>query len=371
MRELYIGLMSGTSMDAVDAALVDLSGNTVKLLASYSTPLPEELRNNLTTLCMPGANEINRMGALDIQVGELFAQTVMNLLRQANVSAKEICAIGSHGQTIRHQPQGKHPFTLQIGDPNVIAEQTGITTVADFRRRDMSKGGQGAPLTPSFHNHVFRDPHEDRIVINIGGIANITWLPADINLPVIGFDTGPGNTLLDTWIWQELQKTYDEDGDWAKSGKIDSELLTTMLSDPYFHLPPPKSTGREYFNLNWLTSLFPVQKIAAQDIQATLCELTAVSISRAVTPLTSESCALMICGGGIKNSYLIERLQANCPQHHVHSTEVFGVPPAWVEAMAWAWLAQQTLAGKPSNLPSVTGATKEVILGGIYKTMSE
>ncbi len=431
MRELYIGVMSGTSMDAVDAALVDLSDDSsVQLIATYSQPLPSKLRNDLIALCTPGDNEINRMGSLDIQVAEIFATTISHLLQKTDITAKEIRAIGSHGQTVRHEPHGKYPFTLQIGDPNVIAEKTGITTIADFRRRDLATGGQGAPLAPAFHNHAFRDKREDRIVLNIGGIANITWLPADQRLPVIGFDTGPGNTLLDAWINKHLHKTYDEDGKWAKSGNINFALLATLLADPYFKKAPPKSTGREYFNLDWLTSFLassarsassplpspaagsaspPLPSLAAgsaspplpspaagsaspplpspacgrgvggegadalldlpyppEDIQATLCELTAISIANAINKLIPGTCAILIGGGGIKNHHLIERLKINCPNYSIHSTEDFGIPPAWVEAMAFAWLAQQTLAKKPGNLPSVTGASNEVILGGIY-----
>lgn len=281
MRELYIGAMSGTSMDAVDAVLVELNDASVKLITTHSQALPTKLKNELIALCTPSENEINRMGSLDIQVAEIFATTISHLLQKTDLTAKDIRAIGSHGQTVRHEPNGEFPFTLQIGDPNVLAEKTGITTIADFRRRDIAAGGQGAPLVPAFHNKAFRKAGEDRIVLNIGGIANITWLPADLNLPVIGFDTGPGNTLLDAWVFKNLQKTYDEDGDWAKKGHIDSALLKTLLADPYFAKAPPKSTGREYFNLQWLASHLPSQ-FTPQDIQATLCELTAVTISEAI-----------------------------------------------------------------------------------------
>lgn len=363
MQELYIGMMSGTSMDGIDAALVDFSTHHPKLLHTYTLSMPSNIRADLITLCHPGNDEINRLGTLDVQMGQLFAQTVKKLLETAHIPANKIKAIGSHGQTIRHQPKGPYPFTLQIGDPNIIAHETKIKTIADFRRRDIAAGGQGAPLGPAFHNYVFRNAQEDRIVLNLGGIANITWLPKDLNKSVIGFDTGPSNTLLDSWASKHLAKNYDENGAWAASGKINPDLLNNLLADPYFKLPYPKSTGREYFNLDWLNK-FNIN-LSPQDLQATLCELTAQSITHQINQLTSKG-KILVGGGGIKNLYLIERLKINCPSFTVHSTEEFGVPPQWVEAMAFAWLAKQTLNNLSSNLPSVTGAKQEVILGGIY-----
>lgn len=376
MKELYIGLMSGTSMDAVDAALVDFNAAKPELIATHSQSIPAALKKALLDLCKPGHDEINRMGQLDIEVGLLFAETANQLLLKNSLSNSEIKAIGSHGQTIRHQPTGNHPFTLQIGDPNIIAEKTGITTLADFRRRDMAAGGQGAPLTPGFHNEIFRTASEDRIILNLGGIANITWLPANSNLPVIGFDTGPGNTLLDAWISKHLNKNHDEKGAWAASGKIDVKLLDAMLADDYFKLSHPKSTGREYFNLQWLEKILLGNHLQntgdtksngriAENIQATLCELTVLSIAITIDKLI-KPCKILVCGGGIKNHYLIERLKINCPWSSIHSTDEYGVPPQWLEAMAWAWLAKQTLNKKPGNLPTVTGASKKVILGAVY-----
>jgi anhydro-N-acetylmuramic acid kinase len=368
MNEIYIGLMSGTSMDAVDAALVDLSARQPRLITSHSHPLPDDFCAELALLCLPGFDEINRLGQLDVRLGNLFAITCNQLLAKAQLAASHIQAIGSHGQTIRHQPQGAHPFTLQIADPNIIAAETGITTVADFRRRDMAKGGQGAPLAPAFHQYAFQTAQHNRLILNLGGIANITWLPADLSMAVIGFDTGPGNTLLDAWVNKHWQQRCDHHGQWASSGKINRELLAILLADPYFKLAAPKSTGREYFNLAWLDKhLMRFKKsIAPADVQATLCELTAYSILQAVELLNLTAGEILICGGGIRNHYLMQRLNAHAKNFSVYSTEEFGVPPESVEAMAFAWLAQQTLARKPGNLPSVTGARDESILGGIY-----
>ncbi len=367
MSELFIGLMSGTSMDAIDAVLVDFQEKTLRLIATHSQTISNELRNDLIRLCTPGDNEINRMSELDIKIGALFAKTANTLIKKANINIAKIKAIGSHGQTIRHQPNGKFPFTLQIGDPNVIAVKTGITTIADFRRRDMALGGQGAPLAPTFHNDIFRNPRENRIILNLGGIANITYLPADLNQPIIGFDTGPANTLLDNWISQQLGKSYDENGHWGASGNINIALLTLLLSDPYFTHPAPKSTGREYFNLAWLKKYLSILAIelTPTDIQATLCELTAKSIANAIQLVAKDS-TILVCGGGLKNKYLLDRLKANCGNSSVYPTDNLGVPAQWMEAIAFAWFAQQTLNKKPSNLPSVTGATQTTILGGVY-----
>lgn len=366
-ESLYIGLMSGTSMDAVDGVLVDFAHQPPKLIATHKQLLPEDLRKELIELCLPGFNEINRLGKLDVRVGQLFAETTKNLLNKANISAKQICAIGSHGQTVRHKPDGEYPFTLQIGDPNLIATETGITTVADFRRRDMANNGQGAPLTPAFHAYVFRDATEDRIILNLGGIANITWLPADNTLPVLGFDTGPANLLLDAWIYQQCRKPFDDDGRWGATGKVNPELLTQLLADPYFQQAPPKSTGRELFNLAWLEkNLLTQKKITPADVQATLCELTARSVFHAINQLGLTRGKILVCGGGIRNQHLMQCLTQHSSHFTLHSTKEFGIPPEWVEAMTFAWFAQQTLAQKPSNIPSVTGATRPVILGGVY-----
>lgn len=371
IRELYIGLMSGTSMDAIDAALVDFSAAKPQLIATHKTPMPNTMREKLLALCTPGYDEINRCGEIDIELGKLFAATANELLQKSKISSKEIKAIGSHGQTIRHKPNAEAPFTLQIGNPHVIAELTEITTVADFRTRDMVKSGQGAPLAPAFHAYVLRDHKQNRIILNLGGIANITYLPSDIHLPIIGFDTGPANILLDTWINKHLKKSFDKNGEWAKSGKTDNDLLKLLLQDNYFKLTTPKSTGREYFNSAWLEKYLNYydKTISAQDVQATLTELTARNIADAILTIAhSNEIQILVCGGGIHNNYLLERLKMNCKNSDIQSTEKFGIHPDWMEAMAFAWLAQQTLLRNPGNLPSVTGAEGNAILGAVFLT---
>lgn len=365
--QLYIGLMSGTSADAIDAVLVD-SQSTLHLVAKHTRPLPAKIRQQIHALSLPGGNEIDRMGLLDVDLGKLFAQTSLELLAKAGVSANQIIAIGSHGQTIRHRPPGspEGTFTLQIGDPNLIAELTGITTVADFRRRDMAAGGQGAPLVPAFHRAIFHTQSKNRVIVNIGGMANITWLPAQ-GL-VLGFDTGPGNVLMDTWIAEHLGKVYDQDGAWAASGRVCTPLLAELLAAPYFKMPAPKSTGRENFNRAWLED--HLRKLVTTptpvDIQATLLELTAITIADSIKNLSRAPKEVYICGGGAYNTALMQRLVQLMPQDSVRSTAVLGVDPQWIEAMAFAWLAQQTINHRPGNLREVTGATREVILGGVY-----
>lgn len=370
-QELYIGLLSGTSMDAVDAALISFSPASdypLKLIATHSAPLGTQLKQSLVKLCTPGQNAINRMGHTDVELGQLFAHSCLELLKKANVKAKHVRAIGSHGQTIRHVPHSEYPFTLQIGDPNTIAAITKITTVADFRRRDMALGGQAAPLAPAFHNFILRSPHENRWVLNIGGIANLTYLAVDKKTPILGFDIGPGNTLSDLWCYQHNRKSYDDAGQWAASGKINTELLSVLSSDAYFQAPPPKSTGLEYFNLDWLQQRLQSlsSRPAPQDVQATLLELTASSIANAIHAIDNSPGSIWLCGGGVHNLQLIKRLTALCKNHRIVSTTEIGVPPDWLEAMCFAWLAQQTLQGLPGNLPSVTGAKCSSILGAIY-----
>ncbi|MEO7557974.1 MAG: anhydro-N-acetylmuramic acid kinase [Gammaproteobacteria bacterium] len=369
MSTLFIGLMSGTSMDAVDAALVDFSGAPPKLLATHSIGLNAELRAALRALGHGGTGELDRYAQLDAQVGELFAEAACGLLRKAAVTAVQIRAIGSHGQTVLHQPAGRYPYSLQIGNPALIAERTGITTVADFRRRDLAAGGQGAPLAPAFHNAVLRSSSDDRVVVNLGGIANITVLPADPRQSVLGFDTGPASTLMDAWTQQHLHKPMDEDGRWAASGSVVKPLLERLLSDPYFKLAPPKSTGFEYFNLAWLNHKLGKHgaAIPAQDVQATLCELTAASIAQAITEHAPDTRQVLLCGGGVHNQTLLQRLRVLLPTCQMDPTAIYGIEPDWVEAMAFAWLAKQTLEGKAGNLPSVTGAKRAVVLGGVYK----
>lgn len=368
MPEHYIGVMSGTSMDAIDAVLVDFAENPCQIIATHSQPIPQNLRDALGALCIPADNEINRLGKLDHQMGLLFADTVNQLLEQASIEPAQIKAIGSHGQTIRHHPTGPMPFSLQIADPNLIAEKTGITTIADFRRRDIANGGQGAPLTPSFHDYLFRDTTIDRVILNIGGIANITLLPAGQHSHIIGFDTGPGNTLLDAWAYHVINHSYDKDGLWGMTGQCNEELLQTLLADAYFDLPPPKSTGREYFNLKWLREKIPANSMdyRPEDTQKTLTEFTAITIMSAIDKYSAAGSQILACGGGSYNSLLMKSLDDKRGSHTLHTTEEFGLPAAWVEAVAFAWLAKQTLQRQPINLSAVTGAKKSSILGGIY-----
>ncbi len=367
LMSLYIGLMSGTSADGIDAAIVDFSQKNPRLIATHYTPYPASVREKILSLCTYGDNEIERLGELDYLLGKAFANAVNAILKQENLSADDIKAIGSHGQTIRHRPRKARRFTLQIGDPNIIAAETGITTIADFRRKDMALHGQGAPLVPAFHQTLFASNQHNCAVINIGGIANVTLLLKNSN-EVIGFDTGPGNALMDAWIATHQNISHDQDGKWAAQGTIHSNLLTQLLSDNYFALPHPKSTGREYFNLAWLqNNLSKINGlIAPQDVQATLSELTAHSILIAIRKLMSDG-DIFICGGGVHNHFLLQRLQTlAAPAFTVASTTKKGIDPDWIEAMAFAWLAKQTLEGHPGNLPSVTGATRAAILGGIY-----
>ena len=366
-RQLYIGLMSGTSADAVDAVLLDLSQGC-NLLAHHTTQIVPQLRQRIHQLSLPGDNEIEQLGVLDVELGELFANAVLQLLDKAQVKAHQIAAIGSHGQTIRHRPPGQRAraFSLQIGDPNVIAQTTGITTVADFRRRDMAVGGQGAPLVPAFHRALFSSSLHHRAIVNIGGMANISWLPTQGQL--FGFDTGPGNVLMDSWIQTHRQASYDKDGAWAATGTINPQLLEQLLSHSFFAEKPPKSTGRESFNGAWLNAELEQLNAAIphENVQATLLELTAQSISQAINDLSQEPKEVFVCGGGAYNGALMARLEQLVCNASLNSTASLGVAPEWIEAMAFAWLAQQTLARKPGNLAAVTGATQEVILGGIY-----
>lgn len=364
----YIGLMSGTSLDGVDAALVEFKQNkSISLLHSHSHPIPAELQSELINTTEPNWQcSLSDFGILNQKLGKLFANATIQLLQQANFNKKNIIAIGSHGQTLWHQPTGEHPFSLQLGDANLIAEATGITTVADFRNRDIAAGGQGAPLVPAFHKKYLSNSDKTRVILNIGGIANITVLPSkSSNIPVSGFDTGPGNTLLDIWIRKNKQLSYDKNGKWAFSGRMLPTILKILLKDPYFSLPSPKSTGKELFNMNWLETLLGNQlnKYKPADIQATLSELTAISICSNIPKNCDE---VFICGGGVHNSYLIETLQSMLPKVSITSTQALGINPDWMEAIAFAWLAKQAIEKKPGNLTDVTGAKGDRILGALY-----
>jgi len=370
---LFIGLMSGTSMDGIDAALVNFGDHRCNVSATCAFPYPDDLRNELLAASRkPAECTIDRIGQLDRWVGDCFRDAALRLIADAGVDARSITAIGSHGQTLRHQPRAARPFSIQVGDPNVIATGTGITTIADFRRRDIAAGGEGAPLAPAFHRWLFSDPDRNRAVLNIGGIANVTMLSAGSD-KVIGFDTGPGNSLLDGWLRSHRDLAFDDDGQWAKQGTIDEKLLGTLLADPYFEQPPPKSTGFEYFNGGWvrtkIASLGGAGK-AANDVQATLAELSARTIATSILKFAPDIDDVLICGGGVHNSDLLGRLRTYLSGVNVTSTEEYGLHPDWVEAAAFAWLAKRCLEGQPGNLPDVTGADSAQVLGAIYLSSS-
>ena len=363
---LYIGLISGTSMDGIDAALVDCSSGQPVLVAKHGSKYPADLRKRLdaaTRLENPLAENLT---ALDNDIGRAFAQAANTLLADTHFSATQITAIGSHGQTIRHEPDAPVPYSLQIGNPRLISELTGIDVIADFRSADIEAGGQGAPLVPGFHHAVFASDQESRVVLNIGGIANITVLPDRTASRVTGFDTGPGNTLMDAWARRELHAPLDQDGQFAASGNIRQALLQALLQDEYFSRPPPKSTGPEYFNLEWLMSRASITSLPPQDIQATLCELTAATVAADIYRYAPATVRLLVCGGGARNQHLMQRLAANLPGITVTTTGDYGIDPDWVEAVAFAWLASQRLAGIPGNLPAVTGARAAVLLGRLF-----
>jgi anhydro-N-acetylmuramic acid kinase len=370
MAELFIGLMSGTSMDAIDAALVDFSGNQPAIIASCNQAYPDNLKKQLVTalgLSEPLAVDLS---GLDKAVGMAFSDAVDRLLAVAGTGADQVSAIGSHGQTIRHASDAPQPYSLQIGNAEVIATRTGIDVVADFRHADIEAGGQGAPLVPAFHNVVFGSSEEHRAVVNIGGIANITILPADPVQPVTGFDTGPGNTLMDQWAQIHLDAALDMNGDWAAGGDIDKALLDKLLQDPWFSQSPPKSTGREYFNMDWLQRHLTGENRKPRNIQATLCALTTGSIAAAIRHYAADTQRLLVCGGGVHNMALMTALAAELEPVVVASTDEFGIDPDWVEAAAFAWLARQHLAGRPGNIPEVTGARHPVVLGRLSPARS-
>ena len=361
----YIGLISGTSADGIDAALVEFAPQP-RLRLALRQDYPEPLRQALLALATEQAPiSLRQLGSLDHGVAVCAVEAVQRLLQQADTPPAAVTAIGSHGQTIAHYPDHEPPFSLQVGDPSVIAEYTGITTVADFRRRDMAAGGQGAPLVPIFHQSILSSTKEDRVVANIGGMANITLLPR-AGAPVRGFDTGPGNALLDEWISARRGEAFDRDGAWAATGTVERDLLRALLADPYFERRPPKSTGREYFNRRWLEGRLPTRELRDGNVQATLSQLSAETIAAAVRAELPGAARLIVCGGGARNHDLLGRLGTALAPMPVVTSDIYGVDPDWVEAMAFAWLAARTLEGLPGNLPEVTGARRPVILGGIY-----
>lgn len=362
--------MSGTSVDAIDSALVRCGSDGVAILTTHQHTIPPELKRRIAAISHSGPDEIERLGILDRALGLLFAEATNELLVAAKTQPAQVRAIGSHGQTIRHRPpsavtRNEESFSLQISDPNTIAELTGITTVADFRRRDIAAGGEGAPLASAFHAAALAKPGVNRAIVNIGGIANTTFLEgSELRM---GFDTGPGNTLLDHWIMRHQGKSYDRNGQWAAAGQVNQVLLEKFLAHTYFNKVGPRSTGKEAFNLAWLDShLIGLDKIAAADVQATLVEFTSTTITRAIKASPLDVSEIYICGGGSHNCHLMLRLAEQLAPATVESTSVIGMDPDWVEAATFAWLASRTLEGLAGNSPAVTGAAGSRVLGGIY-----
>ena len=365
MTGYYIGLMSGTSMDGIDAAVVSFDKDRVELHATVNLRYPEQLRQDLITAAnTPTDSPIEDLDRLDAAVGLCFRDAALEAVSASGIDASDIIAVGSHGQTVRHQPDAISPYSLQIGNPATIASDTGIVTVADFRSADIAAGGQGAPLVPPFHDWLFGGTGKPRAILNIGGIANLTLLGSS-GEPVSGFDTGPGNTLLDRWIQLRCNESFDRDGAWAAEGKIIAPLLERFLDYPYFTKPPPKSTGLEEFNLAWLTSHNALE-CEAVDVQATLSELTARTIANDILHYAPSTEEVFVCGGGTHNSDLLARLARILPEVPIGSTASAGLHPDWVEAAAFAWLAMRTMNNQTGNLPSVTGASRKVILGAIH-----
>lgn len=360
-REIFVGLMSGTSLDGVDAVLVDLTGARPRLLARASHAFDAALRRELLALNAPGTNEIERAALAGNELAKKYAAAVTEVLAESKTAAARVRAIGCHGQTVRHRPE--RGYTTQIGNAALLAELTAIRVVADFRGRDVAAGGQGAPLAPAFHAAMFADAAEDRVVINLGGIANLTFLPR--HGEVTGFDSGPGNCLLDLWVSRHLGKPHDAHGNWAAAGRPIPELLQRMLRDPYFAAAPPKSTGRDHFNDRWLQKKLKGDE-DPQAVQATLLELTARSLANAIARHCAAARRLIVCGGGTRNDALMRRLAGLAAPAVLETSDRYGIDPQLVEAAAFAWLAKQTLDGVAGNLPSVTGARAARVLGAIY-----
>ena len=355
--------MSGTSGDGIDAVLVAFEGDSIHILETLFTPFQAALKTKFTSLFTPGDNEIDRMGEADNLLGQAYLKSVKDLLAKSGTATNDIKAIGLHGQTIRHRPETTCPFTLQIGNPYYITHQLGIPVVNDFRRADMVLQGQGAPLAPLFHQALFSSQENNRAIINTGGIANISYLGKDGSLS--GFDTGPANCLMDTWINKHKKVGFDHNGDWASTGEIIESLLDSWLADPYFIKEPPKSTGREHFTLSRINPNDELEKFAPQDVQRSLCELTARSVAQALANFCPKTDQIFVCGGGAHNRLLMARLEAIC-QLPVKSTESLGVAPDWVESVGFAWLAQACITGTTVATGQITGASAPCILGAIH-----
>jgi anhydro-N-acetylmuramic acid kinase len=358
---LFVGVMSGTSLDGADAALVDFSSGHPRTLAFSTAAFASELRDRVLQLSEPGTDGLDLAGAVSIELAGLYAQVVEAVLAQAGVKRKSIAAIGCHGQTVRHRPE--RGFTIQLNDPARLAELTGIDVVADFRRRDMAAGGQGAPLVPAFHEAVFRDARRSRVVVNIGGISNVTWLPSQGATQ--GFDCGPGNVLLDGWARKHIGAQFDEDGRWASAGRTDEGLLAQLLDNPFFEALPPKSTGRELFRLDWLEARLPADYRTA-DVQSTLTDFTAHGIMGAIDRFCPGAEEIFLAGGGARNAALVKRISSLANARPVALTDALGVPTGHVESMAFAWLAMKCVRKEPVDLTAVTGARAPCILGALY-----
>lgn len=367
-ENLFLGIMSGTSLDGIDTVLIRCltAGGIPELIATNFQPIDDQTKNDLLNLCNAPEVKIQTLGQLDTRMGHIFANAALNLLESSKTKPQEISAIGCHGQTIYHAPNDPYPFTMQIGDPNLISELTGITTIADFRRRDIAAGGQGAPIAPLFHRLIFKDDKQSRVILNLGGIANITLL--DPNRPEAAFDTGPANILMDYWVSKHKNKPYDHSGEWASSESVNKSLLKIFREENYFNLPQPKSTGRELFNASWLESKLAdaALDLSPSAVQATLLELTASTISDAIELLEPVD-EILVCGGGAHNSSLLNRLQTLLPKSKITSTAVLGLNPDWIEATAFAWMAGETLAGRKLDTRSFTGAKRSIYLGAIYQ----
>ncbi|MHA3053459.1 anhydro-N-acetylmuramic acid kinase [Acinetobacter sp. ANC 4640] len=372
MSDIYIGVMTGTSMDGVD--IVAASFDPLQLHATLTLPFDPDLQDQLMALTLPGDNEIDRMGKADVALANMIGHGINQLIEKNQIDRTKIKAIGSHGQTIRHRPE--HGFTLQIGDPNIITELTRIPVVSDFRRRDMAAGGQGAPLVPAFHQALFQHAAIDRVILNLGGIANVSILPANRPEQVHGFDTGPANILMDAWCERYTGHPYDDNGDWAAYGTPIRSLMDRLYAHEFFSKKPPKSTGREDFNLEWLDEqlsdwrndiLYNELEDIPENIQATLAKLTVRAIQKAIYRSGLENGEVYVCGGGAYNSHVLEQLRWRLRKHHwaVQTTDVLGLSPTWVEATAFAWLAMRFVKQLSGNLPAVTGARGLRILGSM------
>lgn len=361
--DYYIGIMSGTSLDGIDAVLVNFQTEKPVLLQTYFLPYPHSLREQLLLLHQSGSDELNRAALLSNRLSHSYAEAVSALLKESGVAAEQIAAIGCHGQTIRHCPEQGRNYTIQLVNAALLAELTSITVVADFRSRDIAAGGQGAPLVPAFHDAVFKSSERHHVIVNIGGIANITNLNPQAT--ITGFDCGPGNLLMDAWCLRHQGTAYDQNGDWAETGCVIPALLTAMLGEAFFVRVPPKSTGRDLFNLQWLDSKLTGNELP-QDVQATLLQLTVTAIADAVIHHCPGAEAVYVCGGGAHNASLMRKLGDALPGRHLATSDQLGVNADWVEALAFAWLARQTLLRKPGNVAAVTGARGSRVLGAIY-----